>query len=156
MASKLSYPLDQETVEGLRKLGKDIVGNKAKREAFLKSPKSALASYGLKGLDPSKLDKSVVAMLADPRFQDALNTKNVKELRAYVQDVLGERSANLSRAGTFDFDFDVEFEVEVVAVAIAVFDFAVQATKVPTASQMKKRRELVAQAFETLKTKQGR
>ena len=153
--AKLKAPLDKATVDGLRKLGNDVVKSKAKRAAFLENPKQAFESYGIRDIDASKLDKNVVAMLTDPQFAEAVEKKDIKGIREFVQTSL-EGRAQLTRLGTFDFDFDVEVEVEVVVIAIAVFDFAVVATRIPDERELVKRRELVAQAFESLGKKLNR
>lgn len=150
MAPKLKVPLDQTTVEGLRKLGKDIVTSKTKREAFLGDPRATMESYGVQNIDLNKLDKNVVAMLADPRLQQAVETKNVEAVRAFVQESLDGKVQMKPNFGTFDFDFDVEVEVEVIVVAIAVFDFAATQTKIPDLVELQKRRAIVAQAFESI------
>jgi hypothetical protein len=150
MTAKLNVPLDKLTVDGLRALGADIVKNTKKREAFLADPKAVLKAYGITGIDPNRLDKSVVAMLCDPKFEKAIETKDIKGIREFVHQSLGDRTKLGLNQGTFDFDFDVEVEVEVVAVAVAVFDFAVVQTKVPDIAELQRRRLIVEQAFEAL------
>lgn len=147
MAGKLELPLDSHTIAGLQRLGTDLVRNKEKRAEFLKDRQAMLASYNLQDVDLSRLDEKVVNLLADPEFSRAIETRDVKGIREFVQQSIGGKPS-IVRRGTFDFDFDVEFEVEVVAVAIAVFDFAAARARVPNDAERLRRRQLVAEAFQ--------
>lgn len=150
MPSKLNLPLDPVTVDGLRKLGYDIVNNPKKRTAFLKDPKGTMAAYGVQNINPNRLDEQVVKMIADPGFAKVVKDKDVRGIREFVHNSLADRIQLRPNFGTFDFDFDIEVEVEVVAVAVAVFDFAVVAVPQADPVELMRRRQIVASAFEAL------
>jgi hypothetical protein len=146
---RLQVPLDGNTVEGLKALGKDLVQKESARKAFLKDPAVALKKYGISGIDPSKFDVKLVDLLTDKKFERAVRVKDIDAIREYVQEKLGITSG-IEKVGIFDFDFDVEVEVEVVAVAVAVFDLALTQIPSATPAQLTKRREIVARAFAKL------
>jgi hypothetical protein len=150
MASKLSLPLDPVTVDGLRKLGQDIIARPKKRAAFLKDPKGTMAAYGVQNINPNRLDEQVVKMIADPVFAKVVQAKDVRGIREFVHNALADRIQLRPNYGTFDYDFDFEVEVEVVVVAVAVFDFAVVAVPQADPAELMRRRQIVANAFEAL------
>jgi hypothetical protein len=153
MAAKLDLPLDSSTVQALQHLGRDLIHDQRKREAFLKDRATVAHSYGIRDLDLTRLDERVVNLLADPEFHRAVEGRDFNGVREFVHQKLtagGGPTGQLAREGTFDFDFDFEFEVEVVAVAVAVFDFAAAPANVPDEAELTRRRQIVAQAFQAL------
>jgi hypothetical protein len=143
MADELRLPIDAHTTERLHRLGGELLRDKQRREAFIRNREEVLKEFDLQDVDLGKLDENVVEMLADPSFNDAVETKDIDRIRDFVQERVGGRMPAEAVAGTFDFDFDIEVEVEVVVVAVAVFDFAAVQTRIPDEVELVRRRELV-------------
>lgn len=151
MTDKLQLPLDTETAANLQKLGRYLIRSKLGREKFIKNRQEVMAKYGLQNVDLSHVDERVLGILIDPAFSQAIEKRNVQDIRKLVQEKMGV-SATASRVGLFDFDFDVEVEVEVgvIAIAVAVFVFAGIATSRATRVELERRRTIVAEALQSL------